>query len=111
MIRFTTCGFLLGLVLGTAVDTRGQSRPEEEVRKEIERLEKRIHLPPVMEPSPVTKIGSRQYCAVDHGSAPPSQRPFRWCEYDDMASCVEVTRDHSNYSCEQAQARGYKAAR
>ena len=43
--------------------------------------------------------GSSEYCAADHGST-PSSRPFRWCRYDSMGSCLEATRDHSSYSCE-----------
>jgi hypothetical protein len=93
-----TVALLVILILNTAVDTRAQPLREEEARKELERLRKELRLP-YPEPSPATQIGSRQYCAVDHGGA--SQTPFRWCEYDDMASCLEVTRNRSNYSCEQ----------
>ena len=90
-----TLSLLVILVLSTVVGSTAQSHREEEARKQ---LEKDLRLP-YPEPPPVTKIGNRQYCAVDHGGAP--QRRFRWCEYDDMASCLEATRDRSNYFCEQ----------
>ena len=51
----------------------------------------------------LNKGGNREYCAADYFSAPPSQRPYRWCDYHDMASCLEATRDHSHYSCELNQ--------
>jgi hypothetical protein len=93
-----TLSLLVILILSTVLDSTAQSPREEEARKELERLRKELRLP-YPEPSPATQIGSRQYCAVDHGGT--SQKPFRWCEYDDMASCRKATRNRSNYSCEQ----------
>lgn len=60
---------------------------------------------PLRERYLANRSGSRDYCAADYGSAPPSRRPHRWCMYPDMASCLEATRDHNDYACELNQFR------
>ena len=57
-------------------------------------------VPEGVEPS---ATGLRQYCAADYESVPPSARPYRWCEYEDMVSCLEAIRDRNNYSCQLNQ--------
>ena len=110
-MRIRALSFLVILIVGTAIDGSAQSLRE--LREEIARLERELRegRPPRPELREklkylLNKSGSRQCCAVDHGSAPPSRRPHRWCQYDDMASCLEAIRDHSNYSCEQNQFYG-----
>jgi len=129
MLRMRTLSFLVILIIGTAIDASAQSLqmrweriieqlerqlgPEHRYR--IERLksisESQRHeavemylqfLEPVREKYRASMSGS-EYCAADYGSAPPSRRPYRWCMYQDMASCLEATRDRSDYSCEPNQ--------
>jgi hypothetical protein len=106
-MRIRALSFLVILIMGTAIDGSAQYPSIRELREEIERLERELRerglvlSPELRQKYLLNKSGRRQYCAADHGSAPPSRRPHRWCEYNDMASCLEATRDHSNYSCEK----------
>ena len=76
-----------------------------ERREELERLKglREGQAPDFTEKYLRNKSGSREYCAADYLSVTASPSPYRWCRYDDMAACLEATRDHSNYSCELNQ--------
>ena len=101
---------LVILIMETAIDANAQYPSTRELGEQIERLLPEDQRPAFREQNlkllekekyRLTTNGSRQYCAVDHGGAPASRRPYRWCRYDDMASCLDATHGRSNYSCEQ----------
>lgn len=130
-MRVKTLSFFVILIMGTAVDVGAQSLVEP-WDKFLERLERRLQEYPTFSDKAVmyerqrlletlrglregqraeftenylqNRSWSREYCAADYGSAPPSRRPYRWCAYDDMVSCLEATSgNHCNYSCELNQ--------